>query len=94
MKITTALKDFGQKTLCTTENSRKSMFPLIQQFQLVCIFKPGHNVENSDRGKCRHVSARVAALFLPVFFKKKDQGDLIKDNIAKNLATSHFNNYT
>ena len=72
MKITTALKDFGQKTPCTTENPRKSMSPLIQQYQLVYIFKPGHNVENSDRGKCRRVSARVAAaLFLPVFFKKR-----------------------
>ena len=24
----------------------------------------------------------------------KDQGDLIKENIAKNLVTSHFNKYT
>ena len=58
----------------------------------ILIFKPGYNVENSARGRCRRVSARVAeALFLPVLPRGLER---LEKNIAKNLATFHFNNYT
>ena len=92
-KLTPTLKTLAKKHRLL-DKIREKYFLLFQQFQLVCILKPSYNVENSARGKCRRVSARVAeALFLPVLLRGLEWFDL-KKNIAKNLATFHFNNYT
>ena len=70
-------KSFGKKHRLP-DKIREKYFLLFQKFQLVCIFKPSYNVENSAREKCRRVSARVAeALFLPVLLRGPDSSILI-----------------
>ena len=68
---------------------REKYFLLFQQFQLVCIFKPSYNVENSARGKCRRVSARVAeALFLPVLLRGLEWVDFLIFKPSCNVENS------